>query len=69
MQEDIAGRWRSLTGRSRAGLALLAAILVAGGAARIWLACVDDGIYWPDEVYQSLEPAHRLVFGPGLVSW
>ena len=38
-------------------------------AARIWLACVDDGIYWPDEVYQSLEPAHRLVFGHGLVSW
>jgi len=69
MQEDIAGRWRSLTGRSRAGLALLAAILVAGGAARIWLACVDDGIYWPDEVYQSLEPAHRLVFRPGLISW
>jgi hypothetical protein len=69
MQEDIAGRWRSLTGRSHAGLALLAAILAVGGAARIWLACVDDGIYWPDEVYQSIEPAHRLVFGPGLVSW
>jgi hypothetical protein len=48
---------------------LLLFILAIGGAARIWLSLVDDGIYWPDEVYQSLEPAHRLVFGPGLVSW
>jgi hypothetical protein len=29
----------------------------------------DDGIYWPDEIHQSLEPAHRLVFGYGLVAW
>lgn len=65
----MTARWRELSSRSRAGLALLAAILTVGGAARIWLACVDDGIYWPDEVYQSLEPAHRLVFGPGLISW
>ena len=62
-------RWRAQTSRSRGGLALLAAILAVGLAARFWLACVDDGIYWPDEIYQSLEPAHRLVFGPGLISW
>ena len=53
----------------RAGLILLAVILSAGFVARVWLAWVDDGIYWPDEIYQSLEPAHRLVFGPGLISW
>lgn len=29
----------------------------------------DDGINWPDEVYQSFEPAHRLVFGHALVAW
>ncbi|MFO0595494.1 MAG: hypothetical protein U0228_09325 [Myxococcaceae bacterium] len=29
----------------------------------------DDGINWPDEIYQSFEPAHRLVFGHGLVAW
>ena len=29
----------------------------------------DDGIYWPDEIHQSLEPAHRLVFGYGLIAW
>jgi phosphatidylinositol glycan class B len=40
-----------------------------GALLRIRLALGDDGIYWPDEVYQSLEPAHRLVFGYGLVAW
>lgn len=29
----------------------------------------EDGLYWPDEIYQSLEPAHRLVYGYGLVAW
>ena len=33
------------------------------------LALWDDGIYWPDELYQSIEPAHRLVYGYGLVAW
>jgi hypothetical protein len=40
-----------------------------GAALRIWLSLHDDGIYWPDEIYQSLEPAHRRVFGYGLVAW
>ncbi len=43
--------------------------LALGLAARLYLALGDDGIYWPDEVYQSLEPAHRLVYGYGLVAW
>src|SRR5262250_3404042 len=51
------------------GLALLAASLCAGFAFRAWLSFHDDGIYWPDEIYQSLEPAHRLVFGYGLIPW
>jgi hypothetical protein len=24
---------------------------------------------WPDEIFQTAEPAHRLVFGTGLVPW
>jgi phosphatidylinositol glycan class B len=24
---------------------------------------------WPDEIFQTAEPAHRLVFGSGLVAW
>jgi phosphatidylinositol glycan class B len=42
--------------------------LVVGLAARVWGA-FDDGIYWPDEIYQSFEPAHSLVFGAGLIPW
>jgi hypothetical protein len=57
-----------------AGLRLWALFLLGlsvgiGAALRLWLATHDDGIFWPDEIYQSLEPAHRLVFGYGLVAW
>jgi GPI mannosyltransferase 3 len=45
------------------------AALAVGAALRGWLAITDAGIYWPDEIYQSLEPAHRLVWGRGLVPW
>lgn len=56
-------------GRRRWGLLVLLGSLCAGAALRAWLSFRDDGIYWPDEIYQSLEPAHRLVFGYGLVAW
>ena len=46
---------------------LLLAALAAGAALRGWLALTDQGIAWPDEIYQSLEPAHRLVWGRGWV--
>jgi GPI mannosyltransferase 3 len=49
-------------------LVALAAVAVVGFAARAWGA-FDDGIYWPDEIYQSFEMAHRLVFGNGLIPW
>jgi hypothetical protein len=48
---------------------LLASTLVAGVVLRLWLAFHDDGLYWPDEVFQSLEPAHRVVFHYGLIPW
>ena len=49
-------------------------VLAAGFLAGLVLRLVivfggDEGIVWPDEVYQSFEPAHRLVFGHGLVAW
>jgi hypothetical protein len=50
-------------------LAILAGSLLAGAALRLWLALTDDGVHWPDEIYQSLEPAHRAVFGYGLLAW
>lgn len=49
---------------------IAAALLLGLGASlRAWLCFHDDGIYWPDEIFQSLEPAHRLVFGYGLIPW
>lgn len=47
---------------------LLVIALALGGALRLW-AAADDGIYWPDEIYQSFEPAHRLVYGYGMQAW
>lgn len=48
---------------------LLAVGVLTGAAARLWLAFTDHGTYWPDEVFQSIEPAHRMAFGYSLVAW
>ncbi|HKO93719.1 MAG TPA: glycosyltransferase family 39 protein, partial [Polyangiaceae bacterium] len=44
-------------------------VLLAAGVLRLWLALEDHSIYWPDEIYQSLEQAHRLTFGYGFIPW
>ncbi len=49
--------------------ALLGVSLVVGLVMRVRLVFSDDGIYWPDEIYQSFEPAHKLVFGYGVIPW
>lgn len=54
---------------SRTAALILSFALLAGVACRVYVAFTDDGIYWADEIHQSLEPAHRLVFGYGLVAW
>ncbi len=43
--------------------------LVVALALRIVLALALPTLYHPDEIFQSLEPAHRLAFGYGAVSW
>lgn len=48
---------------------VLLGALFLGAILRLRLALVDDGIYWADEVYQGLEPAHQLAFGYGLLPW
>lgn len=48
---------------------MLVLVLATGAGLRAWLALTDDGIFWPDEIYQSLEPAHRLVFGTAIMPW
>jgi hypothetical protein len=54
---------------ARFGTALFWLALAVGAAWRVWFASVDDSIYWPDEIYQSLEPAHGIVHGYGFRPW
>jgi len=44
-------------------------ILVLAAIPRLWAAFYDQGIFWPDEIFQTLEPAHRFAFGYGFVAW
>ena len=53
----------------RADIAAGAAVFVAAFAARLLPVFVFPGINHPDEVFQTVEQAHRLVFGTGLVPW
>lgn len=48
---------------------LLPAWLAAAMALRLAVALGGDFVLHPDEIMQHLEPAHRLVFGSGLVYW
>ena len=47
---------------------LLAVMLLAVGL-RLVPIIVVPSVNWGDEVFQAIEPAHRLVFGYGLVPW
>ncbi len=38
-------------------------------ALRISLAVGSPNIFFPDEIFQTLEPAHRLVYGYGVIPW
>jgi GPI mannosyltransferase 3 len=46
-----------------------AAVFAVAFAARLLPVFVFPGINHPDEVFQTVEQAHRLVFGNGLVPW
>jgi hypothetical protein len=63
---DLATRVQAIFAKQNA-LPITAALLT--GAPRVWLALKDQSVFWPDEIYQSIEPAHRVVFGYGLMSW
>ncbi len=36
---------------------------------RLYTAFAFPNIHWPDEIFQTLEPAHRLAYGNGIISW
>jgi hypothetical protein len=47
----------------------LAALVVLAILLRLQPILVEPSAVWPDEIFQTSEPAHRLVFGSGLVAW
>jgi hypothetical protein len=48
------------------GLGALVALAIL---LRLQPVLVEPSAVWPDEIFQTAEPAHRLVFGSGLVAW
>ena len=44
-------------------------VLSVALAARVWNLATHTYVIWPDETFQYLEPAHRLAFGSGIISW
>ena len=47
---------------------LIVLVIVAVGL-RLVPIIVEPSLNWGDEIFQTLEPAHRLVYGYGLVTW
>jgi hypothetical protein len=44
-------------------------MLPIAAAPRLWQMIADQGVFWPDEIYQTIEQAHRLAFGYGWIPW
>lgn len=58
MVEGSDPRWKALP------------FLVFGGfCIRVLVALISENIYYPDELFQVLEQAHRLTFGYGIIPW
>jgi hypothetical protein len=53
---------------SRVTVALIILLSIALGL-RIGLAIFLPNVFHPDEIFQTLEPAHRLVYGYGVTTW
>lgn len=49
--------------------ACLALVLLTALTVRLWIVATHTYIVFPDETFQYLEPAHRLVFGSGVITW
>jgi GPI mannosyltransferase 3 len=58
--------WLAVLRRPRMVFALL---VCATALSRAWVAVADQGMFWPDEIFQSIEQAHRAAFGIGYIPW
>jgi hypothetical protein len=55
--------------RPRVEIAIFTALLLAAAALRLMSVLAVSSMNWGDEIFQSIEQAHRLVYGTGLVPW
>jgi 4-amino-4-deoxy-L-arabinose transferase-like glycosyltransferase len=53
----------------RSAVIALATILAIALVLRVVIAYAMPSQCWPDEIFQSLEQAHRVVFGRGVIPW
>ena len=67
--QTFANTWLHLQQPSRAPWRFLPWILALAFALRAAVALSGDFVLHPDEIMQYLEPAHRLVFGNGIMAW
>lgn len=67
-QEDPANDLSKQRPRSSSTLLLIAFFLIAL-VLRIEVGARFPSIEWPDEIYNTLEPAHHLAYGYGVVVW
>ncbi|MFB6264722.1 MAG: hypothetical protein ABEL76_14025 [Bradymonadaceae bacterium] len=51
------------------GTGVLVGLLAAGFLLRLAIGLYWPNLYWPDETFQSLEPAHWWIFGYGKLTW
>jgi hypothetical protein len=59
---------RRLNERQLAAAGLVLLVLIAIGLRLVPIVFVPR-LNWGDEIFQAIEPAHRLVYGYGLVPW
>jgi GPI mannosyltransferase 3 len=65
----VTGNYLAGTSGHATRVTTLAALFIAAFVLRMAVPILWPGIHYPDEIMQSLEQAHRLVFGNGLVPW
>ena len=62
-------RFEALARRNLLAAFGLAALVTLAIFLRLQPILIEPSAVWPDEIFQASEPAHRLVFGSGLVPW
>lgn len=71
MTTETKAAWVAAPAISRRGAetATLAALLLLAAGLRLLPVLVSPSLNWADEIFQSTEQAHRLVYGTGLIPW